>query len=94
VKIFATTRVSVPADVLVQELEGESILLNVASGRYYGLDEVGSRMWQAVTSAGCLQAAHESLLAEYDVDADRLQRDLQQLVETLVEHGLLEVRGG
>jgi hypothetical protein len=87
-------RVSVPADVLVQELQGESVLLNVRSGRYFGLDEVGTRMWSALTTAESLQAACEALLAEYDVDAERLQKDLQALVEKLAEHGLVEVRGG
>jgi hypothetical protein len=86
-------RATVPSDVLVQELQGESVLLNLKSGRYFGLDEVGTRMWAAVTAADSLRAACETLLHEYDVDAERLQRDLQGLVEKLVEHGLVEVQG-
>lgn len=85
-------RVLVPAEVLVQELQGESVLLNVRSGRYFGLDEVGTRMWAALTTAGSLQAARDTLLAEYDVDAERLERDLHALIEKLVENGLVEVR--
>ena len=84
-------RASVPADVLVQELQGESVLLNVHSGRYFGLDPVGTRMWAVLTSAGSLQAAYDTLFAEYDVEGERLERDLRGLVEKLVEHGLLEV---
>jgi hypothetical protein len=87
-------RATIPSDVLVQELQGESVLLNLKSGRYFGLDEVGTRMWAAVTAAESLQAAYDVLLAEYDVDADRLQTDLRELVGKLAEHGLVEVRGG
>ncbi len=91
-EISPAMRATVPADVLVQELQGESVLLNLKSGRYFGLDEVGTRMWTALTSAESLQAASGVLLAEYDVDAERLYADLRALVEKLAEHGLLEVR--
>jgi hypothetical protein len=84
----------VPADVLTQELQGESVLLNVHSGRYFGLDDVGTRMWSVLTTAESLKAARDALLAEYNVDAERLEHDLRTLVEKLVEHGLIEVRGG
>jgi hypothetical protein len=88
------TRVSVPADVLVQELQEESVLLNVRTGRYFGLDRVGTRMWAVLTTADSLQAACAVLQGEYDVDAERLQGDLLALVEKLLDHGLVEVRGG
>jgi hypothetical protein len=88
------TKATVPPDVLVQELQGESVLLNLRSGRYYGLDEVGTRMWAALTASDSLRAAFESLLSEYAVDADRLQGDLLALVENLVGHGLVEVQSG
>ena len=87
-------RVSVPADVLIQELQGESVLLNVGTGRYFGLDEVGTRMWAALTTTPSLSAACETLLAEYDVERGRLERDLRSLVEKLVEQGLVEIHGG
>jgi hypothetical protein len=83
----------VPADVLVQQLQGESVLLNLRTGRYFGLDQVGTRMWTVLTTAESLQAAYDALLAEYEVDGHRLDQDLRTLVEKLVEHGLLEVRG-
>jgi hypothetical protein len=87
-------RVSVPADVLIQELQGESVLLNVGTGRYFGLDEVGTRMWAALTTTESLQAAYDTLLAEFDVDGQRLEGDLRNLVEKLVEQGLVEIHGG
>src|SRR5258706_12638473 len=83
-------RLSVPKDVLVNELGGEAVLLNLKSERYYGLDEVATRMWQVVTTAGSLDAARETLLAEYDVEDDKLQADMSTLVDKLVAEGLLE----
>jgi hypothetical protein len=86
-------KASVPADVLVQELQGESVLLNIRSGVYFGLDDVGTRMWAVLTTAPSLQAACDTLAQEYDVERERLERDLRVLVEKLVEHGLVEASG-
>lgn len=92
--IRLTSRASVPPDVLIQELQGESVLLNLRTGRYFGLDSVGTRMWMVLTTTESLQAACDSLLDEYEVEQERLQQDLRNLVEKLVERGLVEVNGG
>src|SRR5207244_13304873 len=81
---------SVPAGVLLQELDGESVFLNLNNGQYFGLDEVGTQMWKALTTASSVQAAYEGLLLEYEVDADQLRRELEDLLEKLVAHGLVE----
>ena len=86
-----STRVSIPPDVLVSSLAGESVLLNLKSEKYFGLDEVGTRMWGALTSSDSIQDAYETLLAEYDVEAERLRHDLNDLIEKLVEQDLIEV---
>ena len=90
-RIPFTMRVSVPPDVLTNSVEGQSVLLNLQNERYYGLDDVGTRMWTTLTTAPSIERAFESLLAEYDVDGDRLRDDLCSLIEKLVEHGLVEV---
>lgn len=84
-------RAAVPPDVLLQEVQGEAVLLNLTSGNYFGLNEVGTRMWAVCTSSPSLHEAVEVLLGEYDVDRERLSRDVRNLVERLVEHGLLVV---
>lgn len=87
-------RVSVPADILMRELDGEAVILNLKSERYFGLDEVSTRMWITLSKSESIQAAYEVLMAEYDVDAELLQRDLNALVEKFVEHGLVEFSSG
>jgi hypothetical protein len=82
----------VPQDVLVNVIEGQAVLLHLKSERYFGLDEVGTEMWKALTSSESLQSAYERLLAEYEVEPDRLLADLHKLLAKLVENGLLEVR--
>lgn len=84
-------RLSVPADVLIQELDGESVLLNLKSERYFGLDEVGTRMWALLTGSQSIQHAYDALLAEYEVEPDVLRRDVLTLIDKLLAHGLVEI---
>jgi hypothetical protein len=92
--ISLTKRVAVQPDVLVNVIDGESVLLNLKSESYFGLDEVGTRMWQVLTHSDSIKAAYETLLAEYDVEPETLQRDLEELIDQLVEHGLVETNDG
>jgi hypothetical protein len=81
-----------PPDVMIQQFEGESVLLNVNSGHYFGLDEVGSRMWNVLTTSESIENAFQTLLAEYAVDAESLRRDLDSFLKRLLELGLVDVR--
>ena len=91
--ISFSARVSAPSDVLVSELAGESVILNLKSECYFGLDPVGTRMWAALTTAGSIQAAFDELLAEYDVPEEQLRQDLSELIEKLTQQGLVEIKG-
>lgn len=84
-------RANVPAHVLVRFLDRECVLLNLDTERYFGLDETGTRMWQLVTTACNIDAAVQTLLAEYDVEPDLLKTHVSELMSRLVENGLLEV---
>ena len=85
------TQIKIPEDVLFHELSGEAVLLNLASGKYFGLDEVGTRMWLLLSEHPSLELAYQFLLKEYDVADDKLKTDLFKLVEDLAQNGLLEV---
>jgi hypothetical protein len=84
-------RISIPADVLISKVEDESVILNLDSERYFGLDEVGTRFMSLLTTSSTIQAAYEVLVEEYDVDEAVLRRDLAELLEKLLEQGLVKV---
>lgn len=89
--VSLTDRVTVPSHVLFRVLDKESVLLNVQTERYFGLDETGTRMWQLVTAAPSVEAACQQLLDEYDAKPEALRQDLVELVTRLVDNGLLQV---
>ena len=84
-------KISIPDGVLVRELQGESVLLNINTESYFGLDDVGTRMWAALTSSPSIQAAFDILLAEYEVDSAQLLADLRNFIEKLAALGLIEL---
>lgn len=84
-------RIRVPEQVVFRELENETVLLNLSTGFYFGLDDVGTRMWQALEKHGTVAGAAFELLDEFEVDGARLQQDLQSLTQELCDQGLLEV---
>ena len=77
-------RVTVPSHVLVRFLDGESVLLNLETERYFGLDETGTRMWQLVTASPNVDAAYRGLLAEFDAEPEQLRSNLADLLYRLV----------
>lgn len=87
--ISFTDRVAVPDGVLISHLQEESVILNLESERYFGLDDVGTRFLTVLTSSDSIEAAYETLREEYDVDPHALRDDLRELVEKLVDQGLL-----
>jgi len=84
-------RVVVPKHVLVRHLDGESVMLNLETEKYFGLDATGTRMWQLVTAAPSVDAAYAQLLEEFEVEPDLLRANLTELLSRLLENGLLSV---
>jgi hypothetical protein len=89
--ISFSDRVRVPDDVLISNLQEESVILNLDSERYYGLDDVGTRFLSVLNTSDSIEAAYEVLRDEYDVDAHNLRQDLIELVEDLVKQGILSL---
>jgi hypothetical protein len=84
-------RVVKSPDVLLQQIDGEAVLLHMTRGEYYGLDSVGTAMWQALEESSSIQSAYERLAAEFAVEPDQLKTDLHKLIQDLVKHELVQV---
>jgi hypothetical protein len=78
--------------VLVRFLDKESVLLNLETERYYGLDETGTRMWQLLTASPSIEVAYQELQNEFDVESELLRLHLTELLARLVDNGLLHIQ--
>ena len=83
--------VVVAKDQISCDIGGEAAILSLDNGVYYGLDLVGARVWSLVQEPQTFGALRDTLLKEYNVEADNLETDLRELLEQLAQYGLIEV---
>jgi hypothetical protein len=84
--------VAVSEDAVFRELDGEAVVLNLETGIYYGLDTVGTAIWQAIEPRGSLRQAFDRIVAEFAADPSTIESDLIELADHLLDKGLW-VRG-
>lgn len=82
---------AIDENVAYRELDGEGVLLDLERGIYFGLNQVGARMWALIAEHGSLSAVHAALTREFDAGADVLARDLLALASELASKGLVHV---
>ena len=83
--------VTIPQEVLFQDLGEETVLLNVATGKYHGLNGVGSRIWELIQESNPMGMVLAALLYEFEVPSETLENDLRQFLGVLQSKGLIEV---
>jgi hypothetical protein len=71
------------------DLSGEAVILNLATGMYYGLNPVGTRVWELLQQPRTVAELREALLSEFDVDSGRCERDLVELLDDLASRQLI-----
>lgn len=80
-------------DVVFRNLDGEAVLLDLASGTYFGLNEVGTRVWQLIEEGQDASAIVDLLANEYAADRVTIAADVARLIDELQSRRLL-VPGG
>lgn len=86
------TRVTVPPQVMAREVGGETVLLDLASGMYFGIDEVGTRIWVLLGEGKTLGEVAATIAEEYDATPEQINADTLEFVGLLVEKGLADVQ--
>ena len=72
-------------------LAGEVVILSIDKGTYYGLNEVGARVWDLIQEPRTITQLRDILVSEYEVDTTRCQQELELLIEQLEVKQLVEV---
>ena len=81
-------------DQVSSDLAGETVLLSMKTAHYYGLADVGARIWSLVREPTSVAAICDTIASEYDVSPERCQADVVRFLQELAQHGLVEVGGG
>jgi hypothetical protein len=90
--VASTDQFFVHPSVICRELSGETVLLNLESGVYYGLDSVGTRVWQLIVQGRTIAGVCDTMLEEYEVAPDLLHADVTRLVGELRDRGIVTRR--
>jgi hypothetical protein len=78
-------------DQVSSDLGGEVAILDLKDGVYYGLDEVGTRVWELVQEPAVVSAIQARIIEEYEVEHARAERDVIALLQQLANEGLIQV---
>ena len=90
-KIGPDDVVTISSEVLAQEIAGEAFLLDLKSEQYFGLSEVGTRIWQLMQEGQKIGSIRQQLLEEYDSTEDQINTDLNDIVSMMADAGLVSV---
>jgi hypothetical protein len=86
-------KVKVPQSVVFRSFPTETVVLNLQTGKYHGLNPSAGKMLQALTEAGSVREAAAAVAAEYDASADTVEADVCDLCQSLLDRGLVEREG-
>jgi hypothetical protein len=89
---ISTLRAVVPHHVVHRTLASETVLLNIQTGHYYGMDGTGGRFFEVLRDARSVGTAVASLIREFDAPADQIRADMLRYCGELLEHGLIELQ--
>jgi len=84
-------KVTISPDVLCQEIGGETVLLDLRSEAYFGLDVTGTRIWQLLQETESSEKVVDAMLKEYDITREHLEKDLFELLQQMSEIGLVSL---
>lgn len=84
-------KIKISENVLFQEIDNEYILLNMKTELYFGLNDIGARVWQIISQEGTTDTLIEKIMAEYEVSADVLKADISELLNELSKEQLISI---
>jgi hypothetical protein len=89
---LATANLVATSAQVSSELSGETVILNLQDGLYFGLNEVGNTIWQQIQQPTPFSQIRSRILAEYDVEPEVCEQDLVNILNQLHHVGLVEIQ--
>ncbi|TVR58245.1 MAG: lasso peptide biosynthesis PqqD family chaperone [Spirochaetaceae bacterium] len=85
------TKVKASPDVISTQLDGETVLMHVSNGMYFGLNAVGSVIWETMKEPVTVDRLCDAVADEFEVERDVCENDVRELLAQLEEQGLVTV---
>jgi hypothetical protein len=88
---LSAAKVRLPDHVVFRRFAAETVVLNITTGKYHGLNPTAGRMLELLSAAGSVPEAATQMAAEYGRPVEEIERDMNDFCEGLLERGLIEV---
>lgn len=92
--VLSALTIRIPDHVVRRAFVTETVVLNLQSGKYFGLNPTAGRMLDALEATASVPSAAEQVAEEYGRPVEEIHRDLNALCDELLARGLIEVEGG
>ncbi len=90
-KIGLDTVVTPSEELVSSDLDGETVMMSIENGQYYGLDEIGSRVWALIEEPRSVSELCDVLVEEYEVAREQCEQDVLAFLNELAEDNLVKV---
>ena len=74
------------------DMDNEAVMMSIEQGKYYSLDEIGTRIWSLIEQPQSVSNILELLLSEYEVDRETCKNDVINLLYGLLEENLISIQ--
>ena len=78
-------------ELVSSDLDGETVMMSVKNGKYYGMDPIGSRIWALIKQPSTVSVLCDILLREFNVDRERCEKDVLIFLNKLAEDNLIRI---
>jgi len=92
-EITTETIISQIEEIVASDIDGETVMMSIENGEYYGLDDIGSRIWELIEKPTKVSDLIDRLLERFDVDRETCERDVLKFLNDLDDDKILEVEG-
>ena len=92
-EITTDTIISQIEEIVASDIDGETVMMSIENGEYYGLDDIGSRIWELLEKPIKVSDLIDTLLERFDVDRETCERDVLKFLNELKEDKILRVEG-
>lgn len=89
---FYNLKIVFKEDTIFRKLDDEMIIIDMNSGKYFGLNETGARIWTLLNEFNDIKKVQGSLLDEYNISEEECLKELKRFLQTIYEKGLVDVK--
>ena len=79
-------------EILATAIDGEFVMMSIDTGKYYGLNSVGSRIWELIAQPTSVESVCKTLLGEFSVEKQKCEKEVLDILQQMFQKNLVVVK--